>query len=500
MPSTAARLALAALVTVTTSPLAANALLGTPGSPCEKHCSNQQDHTARDEIVCDRGSIGKTAAGIVWENCINCQLRSNYTSGTMSDQAALLYNLRFAMDTCLWHSGDSTPCTGSTACGPLEDAVEFRRNDTSGRTPHGFCDLWEENFIPRCSPCLVGEQRGRGLFLNNYLWILEAACEQKPDPGYTIAIQGEVFGENTVTIVPPETTLVGVPTPDYGPVSLGARVGIAFGGIALLLVLAGFFIVCNGKRRRRAFLRELEKRHAQANHRYGGGGGDMFETPVSQRPLRGWENESPVSAATEATERTLPRYISPYTSTYNSPVSGPGGSATVAANWPSLSPQQMHSQRLDQLLQQQSPAHGSPPPAFTQWPSVGQEKMVMQTYTQHEKRQNEIAIGLALGGDEASLRSKPSNGTMNNDRYGYPVEDKGKQRDEVYELKEVESPYNGQGGEGMVHGSNNPYYQMPSPPQAPVLHHPGYGRAHGSRPGSGDKGATGLGLQSVPVS
>lgn len=90
MPSTAARLALAALVTVTTSPLAANALLGTPGSPCEKHCSNQQDHTARDEIVCDRGSIGKTAAGIVWENCINCQLRSNYTSGTMSDQAALL--------------------------------------------------------------------------------------------------------------------------------------------------------------------------------------------------------------------------------------------------------------------------------------------------------------------------------------------------------------------------------------------------------------------------
>jgi len=93
---------------------------------------------------------------------------------------------------------------------------------------------------------------------------------------------------------------------------------------------------------------------------------------------------------------------------------------------------------------------------------------------QHEQRQNEIAIGLALGGDDASLRSKGSNPSINNNPYTnglYTAEGKGKSRDEVYEMHEVESPYSG--GSGRPTG-----YVMPAEPAAPVLHHPGYGRHH----------------------
>ena len=107
----------------------------------------------------------------------------------------------------------------------------------------------------------------------------------------------------------------------------------------------------------------------------------------------------------------------------------------------------------------------------------------------HEKRQNEIAIGLALGGDDASLRSKNSNPNLGPyGSNGYPLDKKGKERDESYEM--VESPYNS----GSSSGGGDPNaarYQLPAEPEAPVLHHPGYGRAHGSRPGTGGTNGSG---------
>ncbi len=351
--------------------------------------------------------------------------------------------------------------------------------------------------VPHCGPCLV--PLNDGIYLNNYLTVLEAACEQKPAPGTTVSISGDIFGTTPIAIVTPEISYSSVPAPDYGPVSLGARVGIAFGGLAFILLAVGVFIICNGKRKRRAYLRELESRHGgqpwpHPKMRYDGGGsnGDMFETPVSQKPLRGWESESPVSAHTDG---PYPRYFSPYSSQYNSPVSGPEGpGGPSAVHWPTLPTQE----QLDQLIQAQSPAHGSPPPAFTQWPTIAQEKMLMQIHSHHEQRQNEIAVGIALGGEDASLRSKPSNLNMN----GYPIESKGKERDEAYEMHDVvESPY---GDPGQVDpGRQYEYpYRMPAPPQAPVLHHPGYGRQYGPRPGSDGQGQgmnpaaeVGLGVQ-----
>jgi hypothetical protein len=155
--------------------------------------------------------------------------------------------------------------------------------------------------------------------------------------------------------------------------------------------------------------------------------------------------------------------------------------------------------RQQQQQQQQYEQHHHQPPAFTQWPTSTQEKLLAMA---HERQQASLAdghIGVAIGGDEASLRSKPSNPELeaisshlaSNNPYGVlhetfdttsPAKGKNREESEAYEMHEV--PTSG--------GGNEPRFHMPAQPQAPVLHHPGYGR-HPSlrRTGTGSSSRTG---------
>lgn len=175
---------------------------------------------------------------------------------------------------------------------------------------------------------------------------LQAGCEQQPAPGSTVALDGTVFSTQQVNATDPSSNAEVDPDWfDHGPLTLGAKVGIAVGGLALLLAVLGFCIVWNGKRRRKAFLRTLEAKHGHngwpspatnINTRTHGGG-DMRETPLSQRPLRGWD-DSPMTANTE---QTFPRYFSPYSSQYNSPISANDGPSMP---WPPVAAQ--HNQSI----------------------------------------------------------------------------------------------------------------------------------------------------------
>ncbi|KOS19348.1 hypothetical protein ESCO_000422 [Escovopsis weberi] len=165
--------------------------------------------------------------------------------------------------------------------------------------------------------------------------VLHAGCTQKPEPGVTLGILGNLFSNNAVKIVPPSPTATINPDWfDQGPLTLGGKVGIAIGCIIFVLMLAGMAVIWRGKKRRRQFLRKIETQYANTNtntkHNEGGGEGgggwpspqrDMGETPLSQRPLRGWDD----SPMTLSTEKTFPRYFSPYSSQYNSPVSAQEG-------------------------------------------------------------------------------------------------------------------------------------------------------------------------------
>lgn len=301
--------------------------------------------------------------------------------------------------------------------------------------------------------------------------MLQTGCDQKPALGSTVSVQGSIFSTTLMNETSPTPTSSWTDLNNSGPISLGGKVGIAIGGLCLILAIAGFCIVCNGRRRRRAFLRRLEMRHKDAGwpHPSAAGAGihrgpDMNETPMSQKPLRGWD-DSPLSAT--ASEPSYARYFSPYSSQQTSPVNGVDAQMSMAHPWP----QEFHdkptqdaypSSAQEKTMQDHSISSG--------FPSASQEKAMQ---AQHEATTAGTAtppkhIGLALGGDEPSLRSKAS-----------AVSAQSKDADgESYELHEVISSAGGSsaGGSNVAGSSNSFRNRLARENRAPVLQHPGYGR------------------------
>lgn len=367
----------------------------------------------------------------------------------------------------------------------LKNAIEFGNFSTNVGT-YDYCQHWDFSDLTNgCEQCLRASDDD---YLANMVALLQIGCSQKPVPGATVAVEGSIFS----------TTLLqeGTPTPinswngdtNSGPLSLGAKVGIAIGGLCLALVVAGFCIVCNGRRRRRAYLRKLEMRQKDAGwpHRGGGGGGggsssggagggvinrgpDMNETPLSQKPLRGWD-DSPLSAT--ATDTSYGRYFSPYSSHYNSPVSAAGTPAIMAQQWPSfhdhLSPQGYHDHAQ----------HG--------FPSAAQEKAMQDQHDAENaaagpsSHQQPIHIGVALGGDEPSLRTEPSNPSFRDEQHNNHHHHRGDgTAPEEYELHEVSSAGGSSAGgpnAPMIGHSDSFKNRLARGNVAPVLQHPGYGR------------------------
>ncbi|KAH7152347.1 hypothetical protein B0J13DRAFT_658746 [Dactylonectria estremocensis] len=326
---------------------AANAILVAPNSPCSSNCGNVLGSTSASDIVCSQDSYS-SGAGQVFDNCVSCEITSDYSNSGETDQQWALYNLRYAVSYCLFGTPDNsdvitTPCITSKACGPFKEAIEFK-NLSSNVDSYDYCTLWpvtDSADFKGCKECL---QAGSQDYLANFVIALQAGCEQQPVYGLTIGLEGSVFSTEVVNITEPSA--VATANPDWfddGPITLGAKVGIAIGGLVFILTLLGCGVVWNGKRRRRAFLRQLETKHSQNGWPYPHPiemheTRDVHATPLSQRPLRGWD-DSPMSATT--TEKTYPRYFSPYSSQYNSPVSAQDGGPSM--QWPGATHAASHS-------------------------------------------------------------------------------------------------------------------------------------------------------------
>ncbi|KAF4998196.1 hypothetical protein FDECE_11837 [Fusarium decemcellulare] len=406
------------------SPVAS--ILVADDSPCGTLCGNVLDATTTDDIVCQEGDY-TSGAGIVFQQCVVCEQSSDYhTSDNVTDQEYLLYNLRYALSTCLFGTPDKTevlnsvePCLTSKACGPFREAIIYK-NLSSKVDSYEYCDEWPvtDNLdFEGCKDCL---QVGGNNYLSNFITVLQAGCEQKPVPGIMVSTEGSIFSKDDVNVTAP--TPIASVDPDWfdnGPLNLEAKVGIAAGGVVLILMILGFCIIWRGRRRRRAFLNMLETKQGQSwptpltiprDNR------DTRDTPLSQKPFRSWD-ESPMSVRSE---KPFPHYVSPYASQYSSPVSA---TELKLAQWPVMAP--------------------SP-------------QMYMQAPMFQQQNQSSPHIGVALGGDESSINTNSSKGK--------------RKQEEEYEMTPVEHQ---QAGIGIYHPdihqhamySTGEPSQMPGPPQ-----------------------------------
>ncbi|KAK7959524.1 uncharacterized protein PG986_004378 [Apiospora aurea] len=259
----------------------------------------------------------------------------------------------------------------------------------------------------------------------------------KPSAGIKLSLEGEIFSEtDIVNVTLPRASSEFRNHGPPGPLSLGAIVGVVIGGVLAILAVMGCCVVWNGKRRRKAFLRKREEIHKTWPSP--AAGSEMFQTPVSQRPLRNWDgspvsqrplrswDESPISAVTE---NTYPgRYFSPYSSQFTSPVSAadrPGG--------------------------------GGGEPHHMGWPA---EK------AQHQNHNN---IGVAI-----SPESEHGHNAFWGDKKG---KDKMQQQHDGYEHADAYEMQEGVSSAGGYTGHHEPQqHQQYHQNTAPVLEHPGYGR------------------------
>lgn len=81
----------------------AAAIMVTSDSACDQQCGNVLDATTPADVVCDQDNYS-SAAGVVFKNCLNCEVASTAydTTTNQSDQQWALYNSRYALSECLF--------------------------------------------------------------------------------------------------------------------------------------------------------------------------------------------------------------------------------------------------------------------------------------------------------------------------------------------------------------------------------------------------------------
>ncbi|CAN8095339.1 unnamed protein product [Discula destructiva] len=189
---------------------------------------------------------------------MSCLQNSTYTQGDESDQGWFLYNLRYSFDYCVFGypngtGSGSNPCETSTACGNLQNALEYDSlsPNNSVSNEFGYCDADGSSVTGRyyqaCLNCVSAS--GDAIYIANSLVALEAGCAQRPNATELLGLSDSIFSASLVTIVDPSTLNK---SSDATTLSTAALAGIAAGGAAVLLIVAAIIFVRCRRRKNRA--------------------------------------------------------------------------------------------------------------------------------------------------------------------------------------------------------------------------------------------------------
>jgi hypothetical protein len=268
----------------------------TPGSSCARFCLNDARQSGFDpavsftnttEIVCRDPEFSTADTGLKFRNCVECLEKSAKVNETESDLHWYLYNLRYAISTCLFavpgepaedFANLNSPCVTEYACDAIKAPLTADKLSADSDT-FGYCSasggLFNNQNIKSCTSCL--QVSGDQAYLSNFVTALEAGCQQTPDPGTLIGLSGTVFAKKAVDIAAPAEDIRSKPK-GAGATTLttGAIVGIAVG--AGLLLLGGVVLFIIYWRRQKKFDKEDE----MSAYRSHGASPDPFLPPAAK--------------------------------------------------------------------------------------------------------------------------------------------------------------------------------------------------------------------------
>ncbi|EEY14091.1 conserved hypothetical protein [Verticillium alfalfae VaMs.102] len=234
----------------------------TPESDCAALCLGSANETissteasiSASDIACRDAEYSSSSSGIRYRNCIDCLSKSQETDGEESDLQWMLYNMRYALNTCLFDDSTAvnSPCIINYACEPLEDALRTGLS-TPGEQNFDYCTADEGAFSKKwhwsCVSCL--KSSGTQVYLSNFLQALKAGCEQKPELGDVLTMRGEIFSNTLLNITVTNTTLPGEGGADSSTMTTGTLVGIGVGGGLGLLGAIALTVACCRRRKKR---------------------------------------------------------------------------------------------------------------------------------------------------------------------------------------------------------------------------------------------------------
>ncbi|KAI1084263.1 hypothetical protein F5B20DRAFT_524202 [Whalleya microplaca] len=242
------------------------ALQVTPGSTCAAVCLDNPEsdpldprssNTSPSDIICDDDGYDTDGTGIKYKNCINCLQKSNATSGSENDALWFLYNVRYAVDVCVYgfpnasSKGISSPCDIDFACEPLKTALEAGNLDSSG-DQYEYCTagggIFSGPTVDSCLQCFSSSTNQA--YMSNFITALKAGCKQKPAPGTLLGLSGTLFTDTLVNITDPPVNETSNDNDDSTGMTTGAIVGIAVGAALLFFGGTGLFWVYHRKQKR----------------------------------------------------------------------------------------------------------------------------------------------------------------------------------------------------------------------------------------------------------
>ncbi|KAG9255379.1 uncharacterized protein F5Z01DRAFT_51219 [Emericellopsis atlantica] len=293
------------------------ALEFTPGSSCATYCLNDGEDDAFSakasftngtEITCDDLDFATDDKGIKFQNCLECLSKSDKVEDEESDSHWFIYNLRYALSTCLFDKPESdknrqisSPCVLKYACEPLEASLTDDDLKAQAENTWDYCDAddasFEKSKVWKCVECLRIQEFS---YLSNFMVALEAGCEQKPDAGNMVSLSGTVFSSSPVNITEPQVDIRTKPKgAGSNDLTTGAIVGIAV-GVGLILFGGLSLFIIHWRRQKRMGRNEKDVDLDRRDSDYGTTpdpilprGGQMTSSLRSNTPQSGYDAKGP---------------------------------------------------------------------------------------------------------------------------------------------------------------------------------------------------------------